>query len=219
MDRALLPFPTAPLFFFSFFFCLIPLLLHLLSFSSRMQTSQLKWVTAGCFCWIDIRYHTIHQAADSSPMPSLEESIPMCTTHMHTHNYDLPLLKSPFSRFEFPYPAFSRQGLGLREGESWIESCEASCKSTVLEEVGAYFLLMLFCRGIRWDPCCFLHLWRLESKCHSLWFGFEDSRFARHQHATALSPCQSCFFRKLHYVNFSLPTILARKTFHGRCLI
>lgn len=87
MDHASPPFPTALLFFFSFFFLyLIPLLLHLLSFSSRMQTSQLKWVTAGCFCWIDIRYHTIHQAADSSPMPSLEEeSIPMCTTHMHTH--------------------------------------------------------------------------------------------------------------------------------------
>lgn len=30
-------------------------------------------------------------------------------THAHTHNYDLTVLKSPFSRFEFPYPALSRQ--------------------------------------------------------------------------------------------------------------
>lgn len=31
-------------------------------------------------------------------------------THAHTHKYNLTLLKSPFSRFEFPYPALSRQG-------------------------------------------------------------------------------------------------------------
>ncbi len=127
-----------------------------------------KWVTAGRFCRIDIRYQTIHQAADSSPMLAPEEEpIPICTTHMHTHTQpQTPTVKISHQPFWVPLPSIKLAGLGLREGECWLESCEANCKSTGMAgaDTAAYSLLMVLCHWVKWELYCVLHLWWLKRK-------------------------------------------------------
>lgn len=102
---------------------------------------------------------------------------------------------------------------------------KANCKSTGMAEAEVYSLLVLLCHGIKWELCCFLHLWWLERKYRCFPLGWLR-RFSSDDSSAVSTPrlsnplvrnlsiplwLQSCFFRGFttYTVYIFLPYILA----------